>query len=165
MSDKLDKLDYYTLLGLSRDADDAAVRTAFRTFARKYHPDRFATQAPAQRERANAIYRRGSEAYQVLSEASARMVYDQQLDAGELRLRADARERAIRQEAVAAQRREQPITSERAREMFKQAVAASRKKDIQEACRLMRLANAMEPGNPFIEERLAKLEAVVRMRG
>ena len=31
--------DYYELLGLSRDADDAAIKKAFRRMARELHPD------------------------------------------------------------------------------------------------------------------------------
>jgi molecular chaperone DnaJ len=32
--------DYYGLLGVGRDADDAALKKAYRTLARQHHPDR-----------------------------------------------------------------------------------------------------------------------------
>ena len=35
MNDK----DYYAILGVEHDADDAAIRKAFQKLARKYHPD------------------------------------------------------------------------------------------------------------------------------
>jgi curved DNA-binding protein len=31
--------DYYATLGVARDADEAAIKSAYRKLARKYHPD------------------------------------------------------------------------------------------------------------------------------
>ena len=33
------KKDYYEILGVARDADDKAIKAAYRRLARKYHPD------------------------------------------------------------------------------------------------------------------------------
>ena len=33
------KRDYYEILGIQRDADDATLKRAFRKLARQYHPD------------------------------------------------------------------------------------------------------------------------------
>ena len=89
--DRLDQLDYYTLLGVARDADVDAIKRAFRTFARRYHPDKFVGQAEEKIERATRIYRRGSEAVQTLTDLDARRAYDAGLAKGELRLRSEPR--------------------------------------------------------------------------
>jgi len=54
------KRDYYEVLGLPRDADDRAIKDAFRTLALKYHPDR--NKEPGAEERFKEI----AEAYAVL---------------------------------------------------------------------------------------------------
>ena len=85
--DPLEQLDYYTLLGVEPGANADDVRRAFHVFAAKYHPDKFiAGAADAKKvERAAQIYRRGAEAYKVLTDNRRRRVYDAQLATGQLR--------------------------------------------------------------------------------
>lgn len=64
------KRDYYEVLGLDRDADEKALKNAFRRLARKYHPDR--SEEPDAEDRFKEI----QEAYAVLSDASKRSQYD-----------------------------------------------------------------------------------------
>lgn len=35
----MEKRDYYEVLGVSKDADDKTIKSAFRKLAKKYHPD------------------------------------------------------------------------------------------------------------------------------
>jgi curved DNA-binding protein CbpA len=65
------KRDYYEVLGVSRDADDEAIRRAFHDLARGWHPD--VTHAPEAEER----FRELAEAYSVLSKREARHLYDE----------------------------------------------------------------------------------------
>ena len=62
--------DYYELLGVPRDADEAAIKKAFRRLARELHPD--VSAAPE----AEARFREVTEAYEVLSNSETRAVYD-----------------------------------------------------------------------------------------
>jgi curved DNA-binding protein CbpA len=85
--DPLEKLDYYSLLSVDPAATPDQIRRAFHVFAAKYHPDRFLAKGaePEHVERANQIYRRGAEAYKVLTNQARRRLYDGQLAGGKLR--------------------------------------------------------------------------------
>jgi DnaJ-class molecular chaperone len=63
--------DYYDILGVSRSADAAAIRKAFRKLARKYHPDVDASDDAKKR------FQEVQEAYDVLSDPEKRKRYDQ----------------------------------------------------------------------------------------
>lgn len=67
-----EKRDYYEVLGVSKDADDAAIKKAYRQLAKKYHPD----MNPGDKE-AEVKFKEASEAYAVLSDADKRRQYDQ----------------------------------------------------------------------------------------
>jgi curved DNA-binding protein len=62
--------DYYETLGVSRDATSEQIQQAFRTLARKYHPD--VNSDPAAADRFKEI----NEAYHVLSDPDTRKRYD-----------------------------------------------------------------------------------------
>jgi len=90
-NDRLDELDYYTLLGVADDASTEAIKSAFRSFARRYHPDRFVDADEEKLDQATRIFRRGSEAFQVLTDETQRQAYDHVLRSGKLRLTEDAK--------------------------------------------------------------------------
>jgi molecular chaperone DnaJ len=66
------KVDYYGLLGVSHDAKEDEIRKAYRKLARKYHPDLNPGDKPAEEK-----FKQVQEAYDVLSDAKKRQVYDQ----------------------------------------------------------------------------------------
>ena len=67
-----DKRDYYEVLGVDRNADDAALKKAYRVLAKKYHPDTNPGDAEAEKK-----FKEASEAYAVLSDPDKRRQYDQ----------------------------------------------------------------------------------------
>jgi len=68
---KMAKRDYYEVLGIDRNADETAIKKAYRSLAMKYHPDRNPGDAEAV-ERMKEI----NEAYAVLTDAHKRQLYD-----------------------------------------------------------------------------------------
>lgn len=66
------KRDYYEVLGVPRTADEAELKKAYRTLAKKYHPD----MHPGDKE-AEEKFKEASEAYEVLSNPEKRAKYDQ----------------------------------------------------------------------------------------
>ncbi|MDY7019587.1 MAG: molecular chaperone DnaJ [Chloroflexota bacterium] len=64
------KRDYYEILGLSHDASEDEIRSAFRKLAFQHHPDR--SKAPGAEEK----FKEANEAYQVLSDPKKRRSYD-----------------------------------------------------------------------------------------
>ena len=66
------KRDYYEVLGVDKNADEAALKKAYRALAKKYHPDVNPGDAEAEKK-----FKEASEAYAVLSDAEKRRQYDQ----------------------------------------------------------------------------------------
>ena len=67
----LEELSYYEILEVSRDADKATIKKAYRKMAKLYHPDRNPDDADAEHK-----FKLCNEAYQVLSDDQQRSVYD-----------------------------------------------------------------------------------------
>lgn len=67
-----DKRDYYEVLGVDKNADDDALKKAYRKLAKKYHPDMNPGDAAAAEK-----FKEASEAYAVLSDPQKRQQYDQ----------------------------------------------------------------------------------------
>lgn len=66
------KRDYYEILGVSKSADENAIKKAYRKLAKKYHPDTNAGDAGAAEK-----FKEVTEAYTVLSDPEKRRLYDQ----------------------------------------------------------------------------------------
>ena len=66
------KRDYYAVLGIDKNADDAAIKKAYRALAKKYHPDMNPGDAEAEKK-----FKEASEAYAILSDPEKKRQYDQ----------------------------------------------------------------------------------------
>ena len=64
------KRDYYEVLGVSKDVDEATLKKAYRKVAKKYHPDMNPGDAEAEKK-----FKEASEAYAILSDPEKRRQY------------------------------------------------------------------------------------------
>jgi len=65
-------MNFYAILGIPADADDEAIRIAYKTLARRYHPDAGLGSSAEK-------FRQVSEAYDTLRDAGRRQMYDRSL--------------------------------------------------------------------------------------
>jgi molecular chaperone DnaJ len=65
------KRDYYEILGVGREADDQALKSAYRKLAMQYHPDRNPGDHSAEER-----FKEAAEAYSILSDGQKRAAYD-----------------------------------------------------------------------------------------
>ena len=66
------KRDYYEVLGVDKNADEATIKKAYRVLAKKYHPDMNPGDAEAEKK-----FKEASEAYAILSDPEKKRQYDQ----------------------------------------------------------------------------------------
>ena len=67
-----DKRDYYEVLGVSKNADEAELKKAYRRLAMKHHPDRNEGD-----DKAEEKFKEAKEAHDILSDPQKRAAYDQ----------------------------------------------------------------------------------------
>jgi DnaJ-class molecular chaperone len=63
------RMDFYTVLGIPRNADEATIRNAYKALARQYHPDRGDGSSVEK-------FRQVNEAYSTLGDSASRQAYD-----------------------------------------------------------------------------------------
>jgi len=162
MSNRLDQLDYYTLLQVADDASKAEIKRSFRMFAKRYHPDCFIDASAEKRDRASEIYRRGSEAHQVLTNEDERLAYDAVLGRGQLRLSPEERDRAGVPDEVWEITDEDRISSPQAKNLFRQAQCLEGVGKLRDAWKLFDAARREEPGNDTIEGHVMRISGRIR---
>jgi curved DNA-binding protein CbpA len=153
--DKLDRTDYYAVLGVARNADEETIRAAFYQRAEIMHPDRHYHLIDTDlREKLYMVYKRVAEAYRVLGGADSRREYDGQLARGKMRYIADSLKDIPRDP-------EMSIRNLRARKLYIDAKTAQTAGNLQGAQLALKMADSLEPKNPVI----AALLEEVRQQG
>ena len=70
------KRDYYEVLGVSKNATEQEIKSAYHKLAVRYHPDKQAGKSDAEKKEAEEKFKECSEAYEVLSDKDKRANYD-----------------------------------------------------------------------------------------
>jgi curved DNA-binding protein CbpA len=80
LASMLDELDYYRLLKLKQGAPIPDVEKAYATQSKNFHPDRFfGVRDPKFTKQVTAVFKKISEAYQVLKDPELKKMYDQKM--------------------------------------------------------------------------------------
>jgi curved DNA-binding protein CbpA len=89
-AESIPTLSYYAILQVEPAAEPADIKAAFHSFALRCHPDRYVDDGVEVSAAAAEVFKRGVEAYNVLSKPTLRERYDKVLAKGGLRLDPDA---------------------------------------------------------------------------
>jgi DnaJ family protein C protein 7 len=80
---KAKKKDYYSILDVAKDADEDAIKKAYKKKALMWHPDRHANASDADKRKAESMFKDVTEANEVLSDKQKRQRYDLSCDRGD----------------------------------------------------------------------------------
>jgi molecular chaperone DnaJ len=69
--------DYYEVLGVSKNATDSELKSAYRKLAIKWHPDKWSNKSETEKKEAEDKFKEISQAYNILSDKDKRNQYDQ----------------------------------------------------------------------------------------
>jgi curved DNA-binding protein CbpA len=163
----LDGFTYYVLLGVANDASPDELKEAFHAFAETFHPDGHTGRPHDEREGIARIFRRGTEAYRVLSDPPLRAGYDASLAEGVAPSVASHRSSlppSREQIQRGPKRLEDTIRAPNARPFARSAEELAKKGDFKQAKIQLTMARHYEPNNPALEAFLKELEAKARAK-
>jgi len=145
----LDRIDYYRLLRIDRNAQAPEIRTGYHRMRRELHPDRFLSESREIQDALDRIARRLNEAYVVLRDGTRRTAYDRGLSEGKLRYTEDVAEQVRAEKAAASGQ------TPNGKRFYKLMEEDEKRGDLQRAISNIKMALTFEPQNPGF---LAKLE-------
>lgn len=163
----IDQLSYYDLFRVHPRASQDELKYAFHEFAADWHPDSHAWRHPAEREKIDVIFKRGTEAYRVLSDPSLRAQYDNALAQGNTRpaeivtasMAPGAGPASIAPKAV---RLVDQLRSPGSRAFVVKAQELEKKGDFKQAKLQLSIALNLEGNNAALEEYAKKLDEKAR---
>jgi DnaJ-class molecular chaperone len=162
----LDNLSYYDLFRVPQRAGADELRYAFYQFADTFHPDGHAWRSQWEREVIGRIFRRGTEAYRILSDPELRARYDHALSQGVQGAEQIVVESAqeVKKNVMTSGRLIDKIKSPAARPFVIRAEELLSKGDPKQAKIQLTMALHLEVKNPALDEFKAKVEAAVKAK-
>ncbi|MEL6188189.1 MAG: DnaJ domain-containing protein [Myxococcota bacterium] len=157
---RLDRLDYFQLLGATPEATHEDLRARYHQLQRNYHPDSFFTSPDTELKRAvNAIAKRVAEAWVILRDPEKRAKYTRDVGGPERAQRLRYTEDSDRE---ARKERESSIArTTQGRSLWTKAQAAIRSGDYASAERDLRTGLVFEADNQRFREKLEEVIALM----
>jgi DnaJ-class molecular chaperone len=168
----LDSVSYYDLFRVARDATPDGLRDAFHAFAEDFHPDVHAWRHPNEQAAIGYIFKRGTEAYRVLSDPQLRVRYDEALANGILRpeqLIVDidgprSQSMSPGGGVVGGNRLSDKVRTAGARPFVLRVEELAKKGDPQQAKLQLVMAMHMDPKNPALEAYGRELDEAIKAK-
>jgi hypothetical protein len=156
---KVDDQDYFQMLGVARGAPHHRLVKAYDLLSQRYHPDRYRQfrsekWGEAIHEKATALYKEMTEAYQVLADRKLRARYDKALEAGKLRLDPADKSGADSGPSSLVDLGQTPSS----KKFLKLAQSDLAGQDLASALQNLKFAQSMEPDNSAITKKIADIE-------
>jgi DnaJ-class molecular chaperone len=158
---KLNQIDYFEVLRISRDATPADIKKAFYSESRTYHPDRFyQLESKELKDQVNELYKRVTEAYYVLRDDMKRRKYLADMASPERaqKLRFTESSEAESKAAVKKEHEEQIGVHPKGRQFYQLGHNDFEAGRWSSAERNLKMALTYEPANARYKERLLEAQ-------
>ncbi len=153
----LETSTYYGLLRVPNDVSPEALQQAFHHFALEYHPDRYVQESRDMANLASDIFKRGAEAFAILSDPAARKLYDDGLTRGHVRYIEGEAAKAAEAAKPKVKTLEQVATKPKAKDLAKRADRLLVAGKVEEARVLLTDAVQDDYDNAELKARLVEL--------
>jgi len=166
----LDSISYYELFRVDPNATSDALRNAFHSFAESFHPDVHHWRHPHEQAAIGHIFKRGTEAYRVLSDPQLRVRYDEALAGGILRPESliidmdGPRSKSMAPGAGGGNRLIDKVRTPGARPFVLRVEELAKKGDPQQAKLQLVMAMHMDPKNPALEAYGKELDEAIKAK-
>lgn len=163
----LDAVSYYELFRLTPTATFDELRVAFHAFCEVFHPDVHRWRPPHEQVGIGVIYRRGAEAFRILSEPMLRLRYDEALAQGHVRPERLLFEMDAPRPSMAPpgpQRLVDKLRNAGARPFVLRAEELFKKGDPKQAKIQLVMAMHMDAQNPALEEFGRELDQAIKAK-
>jgi len=158
----LEELTYYELFGIASEASTDEVRKSFHEFCDTFHPDRHVARSADERQALLVIFKRGTEAYLVLTDTALRGQYDAQLafrPGGQpQRMSFSPLSRPPSSRSPSGSPLDDAVRSSAARPFARRADELIRSGDLRQAKLQLVMANHRDPGNEVLQAALRDIE-------
>jgi hypothetical protein len=166
----LDAISYYDLFRVTQGASYDDIRNGFHAFAESFHPDGHQWRHPNEQAAIGYIFKRGTEAYRVLSDPQLRPRYDEALANGILRpeqliVEAEGPRSVSRAPGVGiGTRLSDKVRNPGARPFVLRVEELAKKGDPQQAKLQLVMAMHMDPKNPALEAYGKELDEAIKAK-